>query len=135
MTGEKDLVQIVRSLRPELDVETYVYCTIAHDMIQLPPNRWATIVEEEGITMILNKKNADENGLEYEGLWRRITCRIHSSLDAVGLTALISTRLAQQGIPANIVAGYHHDHVFVPSSRAEQAIRVMEKLQEEGLDE
>jgi hypothetical protein len=128
MTGKKDLMQIIRSLDPELDPKGYVYCTVAHDSKQLPEESWATILEEEGITLILTKGEADANGLKYEGLWRRITCRVHSSLDAVGLTALISSRLAQQGIPANIVAGYHHDHVFVPETRSEDALHIMENL-------
>ena len=128
MTGKKDLMQIIRSLDPELDPKGYVYCAVAHDSKQLPEESWATILEEEGITLILTKGEADANGLKYEGLWRRITCRVHSSLDAVGLTALISSRLAQQGIPANIVAGYHHDHVFVPETRSEDALHIMENL-------
>ena len=53
---------------------------------------------------------------------RCITLTVHSSLEAVGLTAAIATELAGLGISANVVAAYYHDHVFVPCAQAEQAV-------------
>jgi hypothetical protein len=57
-----------------------------------------------------------------------ITLRVHSALDAVGLTAALSTALAVAGMSANVVAGLHHDHVFVPAGQGEQAREVLRAL-------
>ena len=51
-----------------------------------------------------------------------LTLTVHSALDGVGLTAAVATALAGAGIPANMIAGYHHDHVFVPEHQAEAAL-------------
>jgi len=59
---------------------------------------------------------------------RRITLRVNSALDGVGLTAAVSAALARKGIPANVVAAYHHDHVFVPAAQAEAALEVLRSL-------
>jgi uncharacterized protein len=53
---------------------------------------------------------------------------VHSSLDAVGLTSVLSNALAEAGISTNIVAALRHDHLFVPWSRREDALRRIEAL-------
>lgn len=50
---------------------------------------------------------------------------MHSSLEAVGLTAAVAARLAEPGISANVVAGFFHDHVFVPWARREEAVEAL----------
>lgn len=51
------------------------------------------------------------------------------------MTAAFATRLSEQGINANVVAGFHHDHVFVGASRADDALKAMEGLQAEAAAE
>jgi hypothetical protein len=53
---------------------------------------------------------------------------VHSSLEAVGLTAAVSKALTEANISCNVVAAYYHDHIFVPVKDAKQAMRVLEKL-------
>jgi hypothetical protein len=60
---------------------------------------------------------------------RRITLTVFSSLEGIGLTAAVSDALTRDGIPCNMVAAYHHDHVFVPSDKAERAMAVLIDLQ------
>nr|WP_275889019.1 ACT domain-containing protein [Desulforhopalus vacuolatus] len=67
--------------------------------------------------------------MKYEGVFKGITLTVHSSLEAVGLTAAISSKLAEKGISANVIAAYYHDHIFVQTEKAEMA---MEALNEFG---
>ncbi|TVR05349.1 MAG: ACT domain-containing protein [Spirochaetaceae bacterium] len=129
MSGERNLAILLQSLNPELDPEDYVFCSIqSEDDAGLLRDAWAMIREREGVTLILRRDTADRLHLPYDGLFRRITLSVHSSLEAVGLTAAVSSRLAERNISANVVAGYYHDHVFVPSGDAKQALEAIEKL-------
>lgn len=124
-----ELDEILKSLAPEMDPQPYVFCQVNGGLsgyIELEP--FATILEREGTTLILNESAAQAAGLNYEGIFRRITLTVHSSLQAVGLTAAVSGRLAQAGIAANMVAGYCHDHIFVPAARADDALRLLTSL-------
>lgn len=124
---ERDLAKLLRNMRPELHPGRYVFTTVAGE----PPaglRPVATVAEAEGLTLVLAKGEADAAGLgyEYEAAW--ITLRVHSALDAVGLTAAIAGALAEAGLSCNVVAGFHHDHLFVPYERAAEAMAVLEAL-------
>jgi len=71
---------------------------------------------------------ADQHAFGYEAVFRKISLRVHSSLEAVGLTAAFATQLSDEGISANVVAGYFHDHIFVPRQDAERAITALNQL-------
>jgi len=66
--------------------------------------------------------------LAYEFVAAWITLQVHSALEAVALTAAISHALTEAGVSANVVAGYTHDHVFVPLERADDAMRALGTL-------
>jgi len=132
MTGETILSKLLSGMKPVLDPQTFVFCTFAnrsladlasHDPIGL-------FMESEGATAILPLQTARELGADASAPFRRITLTVHSSLEAVGLTAAVSAALAQDGISANVVAAYYHDHVFVPESDAERALEVLTGLAE-----
>ena len=57
--------------------------------------------------------------------FRMITLEIRSSLDAVGFLAAVTTKLAAHGIAVNAVSAFHHDHLFVPAERAEEALALL----------
>jgi hypothetical protein len=40
----------------------------------------------------------------------------------------VSGALAGAGIACNVVAGYHHDHLFVPWERREEALAILQRL-------
>jgi hypothetical protein len=86
-------------------------------------------VEGEGISLILPLPMARARGIVGGVPMRQITLQVHSALEGVGLTAAVATELTRFQIPCNVVAAYHHDHLFVPSDRAEQALEVLQALQ------
>ncbi|MGK0170517.1 MAG: hypothetical protein ACI9W2_002243, partial [Gammaproteobacteria bacterium] len=66
--------------------------------------------------------------LPFESVFRRITLTVHSSLDTIGLTAAVSSKFAEHGVSANVIARYYHDHIFVQSECAEHAIAALSEL-------
>lgn len=88
----------------------------------------ATVREDEGLTLVLSQDEADRHGLAYEAPQAWITLRVHSSLAAVGMTAAVSAALTKAAISCNVVAAFHHDHIFVPLERGEEARRVLAAL-------
>jgi hypothetical protein len=80
------------------------------------------------VTLVLRREDAESAGLSYQFVARLITLTVHSSLDAVGFLAAITARLAEAGIAVNAVSAFHHDHLFVPEHRAEEALAVMKNM-------
>lgn len=130
MTGETDLARLIANLEPRLLEGELVFCTLPEaaygDRFELAPV--ASVAEAEGLTLVVERERAEAAGLAYEGVFRMITLQVHSSLEAVGLTAAVAGWLADLEIGANVIAGYHHDHVLVPVDRAGEAVRALEAL-------
>jgi hypothetical protein len=131
MTGALDLDDLCRRMTPRLADGVYVYCTFSD--FRLPPGLEpvGTFREAEGLTAIVSKSQADAARVPYVFPCRLITLAVHSSLDAVGFLARITARLARAGIACNTVAAFHHDHLFVPEARAEEALRLLQGLASE----
>ena len=129
---EKDVSLLLAGLRPSLQTTEYVFCSVPKDKEQTcwSEGPLATFREEEGLSVVLAKSSADRLGFPYDSVHRCISLRVFSSLEAVGLTAAISTRLAEAEISANVIAATHHDHVLVRTSDAERALRVLQHLSE-----
>ncbi|HET9812226.1 MAG TPA: ACT domain-containing protein [Sphingomicrobium sp.] len=115
--GERDLAAILAALEPKLADARYTFA--AADGDSLADGDFALIREDEGLTVIRSDSS---------GELARISLGAHSSLDAVGLTAILTARLAEAGIAANVVAGLRHDHLFVPWDRREEALALLEAL-------
>ncbi|MFJ7587866.1 ACT domain-containing protein [Streptomyces sp. NPDC097617] len=128
MSGEQDLRRLLCGLRPELHQGRYVFCTVAGTAVPAGTAPVATVLESEGLTLVLRQEDADAAGLAYDYTAGWITLRIHSALDAVGLTAAFAAELGAHGLSCNVIAGYHHDHLFVDADRAAEAVAVLEAL-------
>ena len=130
MSGETDLKAILQSLSPIMLDETYVFCTVVGasygDYAETAPI--ASYQEHEGLTLVLTQERADASEFGYEGLFSCISLQVHSSLESVGLTAVVAGKLAAYEISANIIAGYYHDHVFVPQAQASEALALLRNL-------
>jgi GNAT superfamily N-acetyltransferase len=119
--------ELLRQLSPRLNPGAYVFAT-ANDPLPHDAQAIVTVREDEGLTVVLPQERADALGLSSTFVAAWITLQVHSALDAVGLTAAVSRALAEASISANVVAGFHHDHVFVPHREAEQALRILRDL-------
>jgi uncharacterized protein len=127
MNGETDLDVLISSMKPYLNEGEYVFCTLKTMPNDLD-NCLFFFKEIEGITLVCLKQHADSQGYTYALTFAWITLSIHSALEAVGLTAAFSNALAQHNISCNVVAGYYHDHIFVPTHQAKKAVDVLENL-------
>ena len=126
MTGERDLDALLRQMKPEMQPGIFVFCTIAaNEPIPAALNPRLTFREQEGTTLVILREEAEAAGLGYAFASRLITLTVNSALDAVGFLAAITARLAAAGISINAVSAFHHDHLFVPVDRADEAMALL----------
>ena len=124
--GEHDLARMLASL--DVEQQPGLFTFVTGDWPALRSRARAIVEEPEGTTYVVTVADAVEVGapVEFVAVW--LTLTVWSSLESVGLTAAMSTALAEAGVPSNVIAGYHHDHLLVPAGDADEAIRVLRKL-------
>ncbi|PKH20781.1 ACT domain-containing protein [Pseudomonas fluorescens] len=128
MAGETALATLLRSMSPHLNEGDYVFCTLPDHRIPVGCEVIASVREQEGLTLILERQQAQQAGLAFDYVAAWITLNVHSALEAVGLTAAFASALGQAGISCNVIAGYHHDHLFVGRADAQRAMQVLQQL-------
>ena len=80
------------------------------------------------MSLVISRDAAKEAGIAFDCTFRLISLKVHSSLEAVGLTAAIAGKLASKGISANVIAAFYHDHILVPSRQAEDALAALKEI-------
>lgn len=125
MKRETDLNILLKTMKPRLNPGEYVFCSRGNMAGINQDDALMMFREDEGITIVLAKEKADHSGLGYSFVASWITLTVHSSLDAVGMTAAFSKALSANGISCNVVAAYYHDHIFVRKEDAEQAMKIL----------
>ena len=127
--SKTDLNYLIQAMRPKLQPQSMVFVSCKADLASQHLNAaCAMIRESEGVTLIVTRDYADEQQLAYEADYKMISLTVESSLEAVGLTAAFASALAEQQIPANVLAGYYHDHILVPKHLASKAMSVLTNL-------
>ena len=127
-TGESDLLTLIAQMSPSLDDQVWAFVSVDEVSSEYAAEHaLATFRETEGATLIVPWERADEFDVCSEPM-ARITLNIHSSLEAVGLTAAVSQALASEAISANVVAGFYHDHIFVPQIAGQRAVACLTLL-------
>ncbi len=123
-----DLDTLIRQMEPTLNPGEYVFASVQYPAAIPAEHLLGTFREAEGTTVILPRPVAEQLGisLDYVAAW--ITLRVHSSLAAVGLTAAVATELSKHGISCNVIASYHHDHLFVDVGEGERAVKLLRDL-------
>ena len=113
----RDGAEMVRRMRPERVPGAFAFVSMTPEAAApLMAGARAMFVEAEGVSLLLPAEEGAPDAMA------QITLQVHSALDGVGLTAAVSAALAEKGIPCNMIAAMHHDHVFVPVAMAEAAL-------------
>lgn len=130
MSGETDLARMLKTLEPVLDPRRFAFASFTGlslaDAARFSPI--GIFAEQEGLSLIAEEADLSGHVAPDAPRFRMISLTVHSSLEAIGLTAAISTALTGANISANVVAAHFHDHVFVPADRAEEAVSVLRSL-------
>lgn len=130
-TPERDLRSLLIAMKPALDPREWVFCTVDRSFLTSAHRPILVFHENEGTTIVIERNVAESLGVAYAFPSRRITLRVHSDLESVGLAAAVTAELAKHLIPANMVSAFYHDHIFVPVDHAEAALHVLESLSAE----
>ena len=125
MAGETDLSSMLATLTVDRRPGLYCYIPMVEE---LASEAEAMITEPEGRCLVVSVAAAAGNGFQPDFVAAWLTLRVHSSLEAVGLTAAVSHALTEVNIPCNVIAGLHHDHLLVPSDSAEAATVAIETI-------
>jgi hypothetical protein len=126
MAAESDLARLLAGLRPVRHDGEWVF--VRWPATTLPERALGAFREREGVSAIIERESADALGLLYDYVAAWIELQVNSDLAAVGLTAAVSRVLADAGISCNVVAALHHDHLFVPHDRADDALAHLGRL-------
>lgn len=136
MTGGpvRDTSAMIAGMNPVLGPGLFVFCSFPEKetAAKAEPLAIARFEEVEGTSLLLPVQAAAELGFDTTLALRQITLGVHSALDGVGLTAAVATRLTEAGIPCNMIAATHHDHVFVPVAQADAALAALIALAAEA---
>jgi len=129
MAAETDLAALLENMEPELLPSVFVFSALLpSDPIPVTVNPLLTFREQEGTTLVIPREEAEAAGLSHAFASRLITLTVHSALDAVGFLAAITARLAAAGISVNAVSAFHHDHLFVPVDKADEAMVLLQEM-------
>ena len=125
MSGEKDLQKLLKNMKPEHNSGDYVFCKI-EKVENINLNEIEMLFKEkEAFTLILKKENAEKLNLEYSVVMSWITLSVHSSLEAIGLTAAFSNALSEHEISCNVVAAYYNDNIFIDKKDTVKAMEIL----------
>ncbi|KAK4548059.1 hypothetical protein LTR36_010779 [Oleoguttula mirabilis] len=127
--GGLELAKLIKSMRPTLQDGTFIFATVASDsklLEQAIPKADMLFKESEGWTIIVTQAIADDLGIDFIFPCRKVTLDVHSSLEAVGFLAAITSRLADKLRIG--VSGYYHDHLFVPLGKEDLVVEELKQM-------
>jgi len=124
-----DLQAMLAGMEPVLASEPYQFLSsiAEQEFARNHEKIFALVYEDEGLTCVIRAEPSDD-AVQFA----RITLSVHSDLEGVGLTAAVANTLAKAGIACNVIAAFHHDHLFVPWNRRNQALALLEKLSDDA---
>lgn len=123
--GETDLDTMLATLGVQRRPGVFAYIAVEVPTPGLIAASHAVIKEGRLTAIVLPVDAAERAGQATDVRFAWLTLTVQSSLEAIGLTAAVSARLAAIGVACNVLAGYHHDHLLVPVDRVDDAIEVL----------
>jgi uncharacterized protein len=125
---------MLAGMTPILSDGVYHFCTTRDERLaeHLVGVALAAFREDEGFAFVLADSDALEHRFNRSLPMSRIVLQVFSALDGVGLTAGVATALADEGVPCNMIAAFHHDNVFVPVSDGNRALAILKRVQREA---
>jgi hypothetical protein len=130
MTAQTELSEVLKTLNVSCDDVSYGFVSVENTQFKFEEGMIGTFQEKEGVTIIATNEYLAKNGLKPEALFAKLTVEIETSLQLVGLTAILATKLAENNISSNVIAGYFHDHIFVQYDARQKALEVLNNLKE-----
>ncbi|MCZ4271579.1 ACT domain-containing protein [Maritalea porphyrae] len=127
--AKTDITDLLKHMDPQLDAQRYAFATVGPYVaagLDVVPTM--SFIENEGVTLILCEEDAIKANIAHEFICQKITLQVHSALEAVGFMAAISNKLLDVGVPCNVVAGFYHDHLFIPVDKVETAMAALKEL-------
>lgn len=129
MTALSDLNNLLASMEPRLNEGVFVFATI-DSLAEVEAGSIVSAMREpEGISVVLTEADALRQNVPHEFRASWITLTVTSALEAVGLTAAVARALGDAGVSCNVIAGHHHDHIFVPVESTDAALAALRSLQ------
>ena len=134
MTVVRETRAMLALMEAVIEPGEVVFCstTAPTTIATAAPLALATFREAEGLSLILWAEDARALGFPCDVPMQRITLQVFSSLEGIGLTSAVAGALTGAEIPCNMVAAFHHDHVFVPAQMAGAALEVLRRLQQDS---
>lgn len=131
MQATTNLSLLLKTMEPKLnpDIFVFVFVSILNHAVLEPTQILASIREPEGVSIVVEEAVAQSMGLTILFCCAWISSTVHSALEAVGLTVVFWSALGDIGISCNVVAGAHHDHIFVPVDKGSMAMNAIQTLQ------
>lgn len=120
VTTVSDGAEMIAQMQPVRVAGRWAFRTVSEQELTALTNVKAMFREAEGISVLVP---ADDG----EDAMAQITLQVFSDLEGVGLTAAVSTTLAEAGIPCNVIAATLHDHIFVPEAMADRAVTLLQE--------
>ena len=117
-------------LNPHLHDGTYYFAKTTVLLQGLVEQSVMFFREEEAITLIIpSHTNLPTYVTVFEKEFAWITLKTFTDLEGFGITAAFSQRLAKANISVNVVAGYNHDHLFIPYTMRNEAMEILEAIE------
>jgi uncharacterized protein len=126
-----DLSEVLKALTVSCDEVSYGFVSVENTQFKFEEGMLGTFQEKEGVTIIATNEYLAKNGLQTEALFAQLTVEVETSLQMVGLTAVLTTKLAENNISANVIAGYFHDYIFVQYDLRQKALEILNSLKED----